>query len=120
MNWYFEKDGISQGPCPEAEIVALAQRQQVVASTLIWHPGLEEWGTVEQLKPEWLKQSVTAAAAVPPAKKTVPKTEGPLPTSEAVPASHLPKPKAGLEKPAGKAEKGGVLGRLFGFGKKKQ
>ena len=120
MKWYFEKEGISQGPCPEAEILTLVKRQQIVAGTLIWHAGLEEWDTVEKLKPEWLKLAATLPVAEPPAKQTVPKTEGPLPSGETAPAGHLPNPKAGLEKSGAEADKGGLLSRMFGFGKKKK
>ena len=119
MNWYYEKEGVSQGPCPEQEILALVQRQQVVAKTLVWNPSLEDWGTVEALKPEWLKQQPIEPAKKAAGKQTVPKTEGPLPTTETPVASKLPKPKAGLEK-AAEEPKVGLLGRLFGFGKKKQ
>ena len=121
MNWYYEKDGVSQGPHPESEIVALVQRRQVVATTLVWHPGQEEWSAVESVKPEWLKQPAISATVAPPARQTVPKTEGPLPGADAAAASHLSKPKAGLEgdavEPPGKTS---FLGRLFGFGKKKK
>ena len=118
MNWYYEKDGMSQGPCPEPEILALVQRQQLVASTLVWHPGLEEWTTVALLKPEWLEKPKVEPVIKPAAKPTMPKTDGPLPAAETAAKSQLPKPKAGLEKPADE-KKVGLLGRLFGFGKKK-
>ncbi len=123
MRWYYEKEGVSQGPCPEEEIIALVQKKQVQASTLIWHSGLEDWGMVRELKPEWLEQPAVPAAAAtpPPARQTVPRTEGPLPAAEAAQAPTLAKPKAGLEKPADDGKgKGGLLGRLFGFGKKKK
>ncbi|MDB6137390.1 MAG: hypothetical protein JWO94_462 [Verrucomicrobiaceae bacterium] len=120
MNWYYEKEGVSQGPCPETEIVALARRHQVVATTLIWHPGLDEWDSVEKLKPEWLEQPEVTAKEEVRVTHTVPKTEGPLPTTEAPATSNLPKPKAGLEKPAEPVAKGGLLGRLFGRNKKPQ
>ena len=118
MNWYYEKDGVSQGPFPEPEILALAQRQQVQAQTLIWNPGLEDWSTLGTLKPEWLEQPNPEPTKKPAAKQTMPKTDGPLPSSEPVVKGQLPKPKAGLERDEGE-KKVGLLGRLFGFGKKK-
>lgn len=123
MKWYYEKEGISQGPLPEDEIIALVLKKEVVASTLIWHSGLEDWGMVNDLKPEWLKQTAAPPAAAPspaPAKQTMPKTEGPLPAAEAPSAPKLAKPKAGLEKSTEDTGKVGLLGRLFGFGKKKK
>lgn len=121
MKWYYEKEGVSQGPCPEDEIIALVQKKQVRAATLIWHSGLEDWDTISALKPEWLTQTpAPAAPPSPPAKQTVPKTEGPLPAAEAAPAPKLAKPKAGLEKSTEDTGKPGLLGRLFGFGKKKK
>ncbi len=119
MNWYYETEGVSHGPCPEAEIIVLVRRKQVKASTLIWNPGLDEWDTVQKLKPEWLEQAEAPVPAEPMVRQTVPKTEGPLPSSEAAPATSLRKPKAGMEKSAAEAtEKKGLFGRLFGRGKK--
>ncbi|MDB6073226.1 MAG: hypothetical protein JWO89_866 [Verrucomicrobiaceae bacterium] len=119
MNWYYEKEGVSHGPCPEAEIITLVRRKQVVASTLVWNPGLEEWDAVEKLKPEWLEQADAPVPPEPIARQTVPRTEGPLPSSEAAPATPLSKPKAGMGKSAAEtAEKKGLFGRLFGRGKK--
>ena len=120
MNWYYEKEGVSHGPCPEAEIIALVQRKQVMATTLVWHPGLEAWDTVQVVKPEWLEKMEAAPAPETPTRQTVPKTEGPLPSAETAPASVLRKPKAGMENSgeSGAKGKGGLLGRLFGIGKK--
>jgi len=120
MNWYYEKEGVSHGPCPEAEIMTLVQRKQVLATTLVWHPGLDGWDMVQVVKPEWLERAEAAPVLEAPARQTVPRTEGPLPSAETAPASVLRKPKAGLEKSGeGEKAKGGILGRLFGMGKKK-
>ena len=99
--------------------MTLVQRKQVVATTLVWNPTLDSWDTLQVVKPEWLNQVQATPMPEAPARQTVPKTEGPLPSAEAPPASVLRKPKAGLEKPAeGEKGKGGILGRLFGMGKK--
>lgn len=118
MNWYYEKDGVSQGPLPEPEMLALVRKQQVHAHSLVWHPGLEEWDSVQKLKPDWLTEPKVEAVKQPQAKQTVPKTDGPLPSQEPAVVGKLAKPKAGLEK-SEDGKKPGLLGRLFGFGKKK-
>jgi hypothetical protein len=110
MNWYFEKDGVSQGPLSEENLAAKVRNQDVPVGGLIWHTGLEEWKSVAELRPAWL-QTVPAAPA--PA--------APAPASPA-PASPAPvlETKATAVGPADKAVKPvkvGFLKRLFGFGR---
>ena len=91
MNWYFEKDGISQGPLSEAALAAKVRAKEVPADSLIWHVGREDWQSVNELRPAWLE---------PPAPALAPTAAKPMP-------------------PAAKTEKTGLLQRLFSFGKSK-
>jgi hypothetical protein len=116
MNWYFEKQGVSQGPLSEDAMIDLLQRQQMAAETRVWHPGLEEWSILGQLKPEWLK-----AVAAPAAQPALKRMQTSLPV-DSTPPTPLPKPKAGIEAGAAEPptkEKRGFLQRLFGRGKGK-
>jgi len=114
MNWYFEKQGVSQGPFSEEAMIGLLQHKEMAAETLIWQAGLEAWASVQQVKPEWL----TAAPAAAP-KPVFKRMQTGLPVSSTPPIL-LPKPKAGIEPGAAGApatKKRGFLQRLFGFGK---
>ena len=117
MNWYYEKQGVSQGPLTEDAMIDLLRRKQIAAETLVWNPGLEQWAGVGQVKPEWLK----AVQATPAAVQTA-KAQAPMPI-DSNPPTPLAKPKAGLEpdtaEPQAKEQRG-FLQRLFGFGTTKK
>jgi GYF domain 2 len=68
MTWYYEQDGISHGPESEADLLTYLKDGSLQAESLIWHPGLDEWQTVLQLRPEWLTPPKPVAAP-PPGKK---------------------------------------------------
>jgi hypothetical protein len=140
MNWYFEEQGVSKGPFPESEFAQMVQRREVPADSLVWKPGLEEWATVLEINPPWLK--TPALAAKPQSKKTKPiispgksrETDEGLPIIEAAipvepatvtrtPAQSKLKPQAptpAADEAAMPVEKGGLLKRVFGFGGKKK
>lgn len=149
MNWYFEVQGVSKGPFPEDELVQMTQRGDVPADSMIWRPGLDEWGSIRELKPSWLsdaaspraaarppktqtapekktKHAAPPKAAAPPAAEDLPVIEAAVPTEPANPA-HAPvqsklKPQAPTpeEVPAPAPAKGGLLKRMFGLGGKKK
>jgi hypothetical protein len=112
MNWYFNNAGAAEGPHDDDAMTALAREKKIVADSLVWHPGLESWQAVAALSPSWWGDQLPKPAAKTAAtakKKAVEsgtaerRLGGPMaPTSEAV------------EKP----ERGGLLKRLFGFGRK--
>ena len=116
-NWYYEKQGVSQGPLAEEAMIDLLRHKQIAAETLVWNPGLEEWAGVGRLKPEWLKAVQAAPATVRAAKP-----QAPMPI-DSNPPTPLARPKAGIEpdiaEPQAKEQRG-FLQRLFGFGKKKK
>jgi len=105
MNWYFEKEGISQGPVPEHDLAGRVQRGEVLGDTLVWHDGMMEWLQVGQVSPDWIKPKAPSPAAKPAAK--VSSTTKPL-----APSKQDIKPAAEVE------EKQGFFSRLFGAGKK--
>jgi hypothetical protein len=103
MNWYFEIDGISQGPLT-AEVLAIrVQKGEVHADTLVWHPGLGDWQPVGQLCPDWLKP-IPAPAPVAMAKPVA----GRPGTRPLAPLATEPT-----------EEKQGFFSKLFGRSKKK-
>jgi hypothetical protein len=101
MNWYFEIDGISQGPLT-AEVLAIrVQKGEVPADTLVWHPGLGDWQPVGQLCPNWLEPIVAPVpAAKPPVTRPGTRPLAPIATEPV-------------------EEKQGFFSKLFGRSKKK-
>jgi hypothetical protein len=119
MNWYFEKDGISQGPLSEAELEALVRHGTVAAAHLIWQVGTENWDSVQVLRPQWVPSTINV---VPPTrepeqgKAAKPKRERAASTAKPTTSrlkSSPAKPEA--EKSAAQpARKTSILRRLFG------
>lgn len=95
MNWYVEQNGVSVGPLTEQELVVRVRSGAAEAETLIWHPGLEAWQSVQVLKPEWLR---------PVAVVESPKPATPTKTLVRAAARQQPEPEA----------KPGFFKRLFG------
>ena len=139
MNWYFEEQGVSKGPFPEGEFAQMVEQRQVSADALVWRPGMEEWATVREINPAWLKMPAAAgqepnkqkAAAPPsqspPSEEPLPVIETAIPTEPAAPVRAPAQSKLRLQaptpahEPSGQpAEKGGLLKRVFGFGGKKK
>jgi hypothetical protein len=125
MNWYFEDNGVAQGPYPEAEVELKIRLNNIAADTLLWHTGLVEWQTVEKLRPQWLKPS----APVPVTAKADPKEPATLAqqsnskskarTEQPEEAKPTLRPTAPLKTPDTAEEgKKGILKRIFGIGKK--
>ncbi len=137
MNWYYEHEGVSQGPHNEAQMSLLVMQNRVATDCLLWHPGLEEWRSLRELNPAWLRDPVPATTPAPkPARQS--KSEPPAddladekpPVPPGIPASRRPnasqeppmetmlKPRAPSPTTAAAPEKKpGLLKRLFG-GKK--
>lgn len=146
MNWYFEEQGVSKGPYEEAEFVQMVHRREVPAGALVWKPDMNEWATVAEINPPWLstppvaEKSAKAAPVesspkkkekAPNAKATstlsddAPVIEVAVPTEAANAPQPVAMPKLKLQAPTpappepAPPEKGGLLKRVFGFGKKK-
>ena len=113
MNWYIEKDGVSQGPVTEQVLALRVQGGEVPADTLIWQVGMLEWQPIQQLRPQWLQ-----AVAPPPESAPVVEPAAPVAATEAKPAPATrtaAKPLA----PSVQEEQPGFFKKLFGRGKKK-
>lgn len=104
MNWYFEIDGVSQGPISESVLALKVQTGDLPAQTLIWNPSMSEWEAAGTVKPDWLKP------IVPP----MPVTTAPKPSAVRTPTKPLAPSKT--EKVV--EEKPGFFKKLFGRGKK--
>lgn len=114
MNWYFNNAGAADGPHDDDAMTALAREKKIAADSLVWHPGLESWQAVAALSPSWWGDQVPkpAGRAAPAGKKTTPES--------GIAARRLGGPMAPTTEVAEKAERGGLLKRLFGFGRKKK
>lgn len=148
MNWYFEKEGVSQGPIPDAEMEARLRNRDLLPTDLVWHVGRESWDTLALVRPEWVKGLAQPQPSPDPVPEPAPEVEAPAeikprretPVRAATPAPSRLKPQApssscepggkGKKKPAAETApaaasqedeaKPGLLKRLFGGGKKKK
>lgn len=124
MNWYLNNAGAAEGPYDEAAMTEMARGQKVASDSLVWHPGLEAWAYVAALSPSWWGASLPQPAVESKTKQKVVISQQPLVTSteEGKPTAkrRLAAPVAPNEDAEAKQESGGLLKRLFGFGKKKK
>lgn len=51
MNWFYAQDGQQRGPVDEGEIDGLVRRGDIIASTLVWHAGLNAWQPYAEVCP---------------------------------------------------------------------
>jgi hypothetical protein len=115
MNWYFNNAGAAEGPMDDNAMAQLARDNKLASDSLVWHAGLEAWQTIAALSPPWW-----AASLPTPAGRNAPAEE--QKTSKAKPdnsSRRLSGPNAPNSESEEKKESGGLLKRLFGFGKKK-
>ncbi len=137
MNWYIDNAGAAEGPYDDAAMTALAHQQKLASDSLVWHAGLNAWGSVAAISPDWWGAALPEPLKAPtPATKTRKKaslseTESPAPkpmtttTLREQPAATTA-PKRRLAAPVAPSEveqekeSGGLLKKLFGFGKKKK
>lgn len=104
MNWYFEIDGVSQGPFSESVLALKVQTGDLPSQTLIWNPSMTEWEPAGVVKPDWLKPIIPPIPAAPVAKPSAARN----PTKPLAPSK--------TEQPV--EEKPGFFKKLFGRGKK--
>lgn len=145
MTWYYNNEGVADGPHDEEAMRDLVSRHRVSSRTLIWNPSGENWQEVSAALPSWWQsrsstrteaikgdkpapapvvETVTATATASAAAET-PQAS---PSSSANPGTRPLNGDAGTSRnfapvaPSNKAkaddEKPGLLKRLFGFGKK--
>lgn len=51
MNWFYAQDGKQIGPVDEGELDGLVRRGQILAATLVWRSGLEDWRPYAEVRP---------------------------------------------------------------------
>lgn len=136
MNWYIDNAGAAEGPYDDAAMTALAHQQKLASDSLVWHAGLDAWGSVAAISPDWWGAALPEPAKAPPATKSRKKVSAPeadslapkptttttlreQPATTAAPKRRLAAPVAPSEVEQEK-ESGGLLKKLFGFGKKKK
>lgn len=95
----------------------LARAQKLASDSLVWHAGLEAWQTVAALSPSWWGATLPTPADRPAPVET--KKAEPKPKAEVAAARRLTGPNAPSAEASAAKENGGLLKRLFGFGKKK-
>ena len=87
MNWYFETEGVSHGPVEESALVLMIRRRELPRDSMIWHPGLEEWQSFADLKPEWLIVPGIGGVAEPEPPRETRVRPAPIETPSPTPAS---------------------------------
>jgi hypothetical protein len=108
MNWYINNAGAAEGPKDAAAMAELVREKKLAPDSLVWHTGLDAWQTIAELSPPWMGGKV---APVIEKKAVVEKTDAAV--------RRLAGPNAPTAESTEKKESGGLLKRLFGFGKKK-
>jgi hypothetical protein len=123
MNWYLNNAGAAEGPYDDAVMTEMARDHKVASDSLVWHAGLEAWGSIAALTPSWWGAVLPQPALEARPKKVVidqqPLAVSPEPTQPAA-KRRLAAPVAPSEDTEAKNEGGGLLKKLFGFGKKKK
>jgi hypothetical protein len=71
MNWYYESNGLQQGPVSESELRQLITLGRISKHNLLWRNGMHDWtplGEVEDLSPHPHSAGATALAHTPDAE----------------------------------------------------
>lgn len=105
MTWYFNNDGVADGPYEDEAMAALLVQNRIKGHTLVWQVGGETWQEIAAQAPDWW-QPVTAAQTDAVVSTRPPTTRGLVPNAPVVEA-----------KPAAS---GGFLKKMFGFGGSKK
>jgi hypothetical protein len=123
MNWYLNNAGAAEGPYDDVVMTEMARDQKIDSDSLVWHAGLESWGSIAALAPSWWGAVLPQPALEARPKKVVidqqPLAVSPEPSKPAA-KRRLAAPVAPSEDAEAKQESGGLLKKLFGFGKKKK
>lgn len=123
MNWYLNNAGAAEGPYDDVVMTEMARDQKIASDSLVWHAGLEAWGSIAALAPSWWGAVLPQPALEARPKKVVidqqPLAVSPEPSKPAA-KRRLAAPVAPSEDVEEKKEGGGLLKKLFGFGKKKK
>ena len=115
MNWYFDNEGVADGPHDEPAMMVYATAGQVAPETLVWQPSMSGWQEALALKVSWWRHPQGPVSDVAPVPVPVPRTaSGTLTDSRRPP---IPSAPTGALPGSGTA---GFFRRLFGMGGKKK
>ncbi|MBI4911111.1 MAG: DUF4339 domain-containing protein [Acidobacteria bacterium] len=84
-NWYYSRDGQSQGPVPEEQLRAMVANGVVRGEDLVWAEGLAAWTPLRQV-PELAPPPPPAAVYTPPAAPVPAPVYAPAPAPAPRPA----------------------------------
>lgn len=121
MNWYINNAGAAEGPFDDEAMTAMARGKKIASDSLIWHAELEAWSSVALLSPPWWTAALPAMTPEPaPAAKSKKKSvAADAPADSTAPKRRLAAPMAPSEDSSEPKESGGLLKKIFGFGRKK-
>ncbi len=60
MNWFYAENGQRNGPISDGELISLAERGVVRATTLIWREGMPNWEALSTVRPDLVQSSGAA------------------------------------------------------------
>jgi hypothetical protein len=120
MNWYLNNAGAAEGPYDESVMTEMARGQKIASDSLVWHAGLEAWDSVAALSPAWWGAALPEPVVEAKPKKKTDAAKTAEDATGAAPKRRLAAPMAPSEDAGAKKEGGGLLKKLFGFGKKKK
>jgi len=94
MQWYYAIGGERFGPVTHSELERLVQAGTIVADTLIWRQGMNEWQTlaaVRAVNPAWFTER---RQSTPPALETPEADTAPLLSTPELVTDRTPEPEA--------------------------
>lgn len=123
MHWYYDNEGIAEGPHDEEVMASHLKEGRISKETLIWEPELDRWAELSSVNPNW------SVKALKPRSKTASvflKLTGGIPVRSSAPAEgaetgkrRSPTPLAPSGTKADTSLGGGLLKRIFKLGRKK-
>ncbi len=103
MTWFYNNDGLADGPHDEPAMLDFIQSGRLSSRTLIWHDGMPSWKEAGMLQAVWwqpvedpiAKSRLKRITVAPTAQDGGPSRRLPVPVA---PTAEAPKAKVGLLK----------------------
>lgn len=115
MRWYYDANGVADGPHDEAAMFAAKLDNRIQADTLVWHRDMETWQEAAAINPRWWHEEAMATEVPLVPIRHVESKPPAAPVEVESEARRRPVPKA----PTGGAGRGSFLQKLFGRNSKK-
>lgn len=113
--WFYNDQGLSQGPCTAAEMRSLLQHGQLQPDSLVWTPDQATWLPLATCRPPWSQLPPTSSTPAP--QPTTPHAaipdRQPAPAPDPAHAAPRLKPQAPSQ-PEPTPKKSGFFSKLFG------